>query len=727
MEKIKRLLLMFLLATATVSCGGSSSDPDKEKNNLQQNRAPSSNASSDQNVTKGATVVLDGTASSDADGDSLSYTWSFTSMPPNSTANLTNPNSSTTTFIADLSGTYVLQLIVNDGTTNSSADYVTVTVTENINTAPVANAGSDQNVSVGALIKLNGSNSSDADGDLLSFLWSFASKPNGSNATLDDETAISPSFLTDISGNYALQLIVNDGTENSVVDAVVINATTGNSAPVANAGSDQNVVTGSLVRLDGSASTDADGDNLSYLWSFAVGKGDPNTATLNNPTSVSPSFIANESSVYAVTLVVNDGTQNSTSDLVLITATANNTNPVAKAGNDQNATVGSVINLDGTASVDADGDTLTYHWSFSAKPSQSSAALNDTNVASPHFTVDAEGIYVLQLIVNDGTENSEADSVTITASYTNAAPTADAGNNQNVKTGTLIYLDGSGSSDANNDALFYKWSFVSKPSDSHAFLDDPTLVTPSFTADVDGDYIVSLTVNDGLLNSDADTVTISASEGRAQLFLQNSEGTYVEIDFSSPKTLITQLDNAATTRSLGTYKLVAQSSNLTISNLHASEKNALVTPYFVDLADNIELNQNEEFVFSLVTPLLKDTPLNLSFGFDIVETGDAFIAEFDIVPLNTGDDQPTPIVRIEPKYPIEAARNGIEGWVKLSFTVNEVGSVEDIEILASEPEGVFEREAQRALAKWKYKPQIVDGKPVKQPGLTVVLVFKIET
>ncbi|WKE64448.1 TonB family protein [Gallaecimonas kandeliae] len=91
-----------------------------------------------------------------------------------------------------------------------------------------------------------------------------------------------------------------------------------------------------------------------------------------------------------------------------------------------------------------------------------------------------------------------------------------------------------------------------------------------------------------------------------------------------------------------------------------------------------------------------------------------------------GDGEATPIFRMDPKYPVEAARDGREGWVKLSFTINEVGGVEDIEVIDAEPKRIFDREAKRALAKWKYKPKIVDGKPVKQPGLTVQLDFKLE-
>ncbi|MBU2917588.1 TonB family protein [Psychrosphaera sp. F3M07] len=89
------------------------------------------------------------------------------------------------------------------------------------------------------------------------------------------------------------------------------------------------------------------------------------------------------------------------------------------------------------------------------------------------------------------------------------------------------------------------------------------------------------------------------------------------------------------------------------------------------------------------------------------------------------DGDATPIVRIEPKFPSKAARDGIEGWVQLTFEINEIGGVENVDVINSEPKRVFDREAKKALRKWKYKPKMVDGKAQRQTGLTVQLDFKL--
>ena len=94
--------------------------------------------------------------------------------------------------------------------------------------------------------------------------------------------------------------------------------------------------------------------------------------------------------------------------------------------------------------------------------------------------------------------------------------------------------------------------------------------------------------------------------------------------------------------------------------------------------------------------------------------------------LGKADGDAQPIVRIEPKYPLKAQRDGITGYVVMSFTIVEDGSTADVKVIEAEPKRVFNREAVRALKKWKYKPRVEEGKAMKQFGLTVRLDFNLD-
>ena len=158
-----------------------------------------------------------------------------------------------------------MQLTVNDGKVDSAPSTVLIT---SGNTPPVANAGATQVVSTGAIVQLNGSGSTDVDGDPLTYHWSFVSVPAGSTAHLSSTSAVSPTFTADLAGTYVAQLIVNDGKIDSAPSTVTI-TTNAIPAPTANAGPNQTVVHGTTVTLSGSGS-DPQGLPLTLTWSLTT-------------------------------------------------------------------------------------------------------------------------------------------------------------------------------------------------------------------------------------------------------------------------------------------------------------------------------------------------------------------------------------------------------------------------------------------------------------------------
>jgi hypothetical protein len=473
------------------------------------NVAPTANAGPTQNVLTSNKVMLNGSGSTDANNDTLTYAWTLTTKPSKSSASLTDATSSSPYFTPDVAGVYVASLVVSDGKLNSTESTVTITAA-NANVAPVANAGTNQNVTTTSLVALTGALSSDANGDSLTYTWAITSKPATSAATLTGATTVNPTFTADKAGNYAVSLIVNDGTLDSPAATVTITAATTNIAPVANAGSAQNVVTGSVVTLNGANSSDANGDALTYVWSI-TSKPAGSSASLSSASSVNPTLIADKAGNYVANLIVNDGSLSSSSSTVTITAATSNLAPIANAGSSQNVVVGATTTLNGSGSNDANGDSITYSWSFVSKPSSSIASLTNATTVNPTFAPDVAGSYVLRLLVNDGSLSSAASTVTVTASTTNIAPVANAGVAQSVVTGSTVTLNGSASNDANGDALTYAWSFVSKPAGSNASLSSATTANPTFTAATAGSYVLSLVVNDGALSSTTSTVTVTAS------------------------------------------------------------------------------------------------------------------------------------------------------------------------------------------------------------------------
>lgn len=204
----------YVLQLVVTDAGNLSSAPAKVTVST-SDAPPVANAGPNQEITAvGALVQLDGTQSYDTAGLAITYQWSFASKPAGSSAVLAGPTTSKPSFIADKAGSYSIQLVETDslGTASSAA---TVNVSFN-DVAPLADAGLSQSTVVGQTVSLNGSKSTDTNGASLTYQWSIVSAPVGSTAAITHPTAQIASLAPDKPGTFILQLIVNDGTLNSL-------------------------------------------------------------------------------------------------------------------------------------------------------------------------------------------------------------------------------------------------------------------------------------------------------------------------------------------------------------------------------------------------------------------------------------------------------------------------------------------------------------------------------
>lgn len=286
------------------------------------NARPNANPGADQQVFVGDLVKLDGGASSDGNGDVLTYKWRLVSWPVASVAALASNNKVQSTFTADVAGVYTVELVVNDGKIDGLPENINI-LAESRNSSSslglLANGGPNQNVSVGASVSLDGGLSSDAKRRIITYNWTLIAKPANSTALLIDPAAKKTKFVADVAGLYGISFFINAGNEKSLPVNIFVTASSSvvgiNFPPVANAGSDQAALTGTVIALDGGLSTDANGDSLSYLWNLQS-KPVLSMTVLTTPTNKTSKFTADVAGIYELALVVNDGKSNSKTDVI---------------------------------------------------------------------------------------------------------------------------------------------------------------------------------------------------------------------------------------------------------------------------------------------------------------------------------------------------------------------------------------------------------------------------
>ncbi len=222
-------------------------------------------------------------------------------------------------MVVDGYGSYEVRLEVCDVENECHSDTVQITTLNEVNLAPVANAGEDKTVGQYDHVCLEGSGS-DPNGDEISYNWEITAPDK--NEVPADLTSAQPCFMADQIGKYKATLVVNDGELDSEPDRVKISID-GNSKPVADAGEDRDVNVGEEVCLDGGESSDPDGDDITHSWAITnrPGGSDANEAYLDDPVKVDPCFTPDVSGAYLVQLTVTDE-HGLSGDPVTVTITA---------------------------------------------------------------------------------------------------------------------------------------------------------------------------------------------------------------------------------------------------------------------------------------------------------------------------------------------------------------------------------------------------------------------
>ena len=339
MKRITTLVMLAMLIGGICASGAhatSSRGADCAQCHSFSNQPPVANAGLDQTVASGTTVSLSGIGSSDPDDGIASYTWSQIDGP---TVTLSNAASANPTFTAPQVSTaadLTFQLTVADKSGQSSTDTCAVSVdpagTPTTNAPPVADAGLDLAVLPGAFNNLEGFYSTDPDDGIATYIWE---QTGGPAAALSSSTVADPIFLApNDPATLTFRLTVTDkgGLQASDTCTVVVLSSdggvqppvdpppdTGNQPPVANAGQDQTVRSGSKVKLSGTESTDADDGIASYQWRQVSGT----SVRLSDQNEARSSFTAprvtSKGETLTFELTVMDTAGQSSSDTVNVT------------------------------------------------------------------------------------------------------------------------------------------------------------------------------------------------------------------------------------------------------------------------------------------------------------------------------------------------------------------------------------------------------------------------
>ena len=462
-------------------------------------------------------VNLTGITSGAANENQVLTVTAVTNTPsqvPNPILTYTSPDSTgsfTYTPVPDATGIATITVMVDDdgGTGNGGDDSFARNIVINIeavNDDPVGVTDTpsvDEDTTNNPLDVL--ANDTDVDiGDSLT-VDSVTQPANGAVTNNGSNVLYTPD--PDYFGLDTFTYIATDGN-GGFTNAVTVNVTVNNINDPPTAVDDPLESTTEDVPVDISVlanDTDPENDTLSIISVTVPTSG----TTLNNGTTVTYTPAPNFSGVDTFVYTMSDGNGGTDSATVTVTVIGVNDPPTAVDDDytiDEDQAITFPV-LSNDFDVDFDGISIS-----NVTPGTLGAAVAGGGGIMYTPNPNVSGNDTIGYTITDG--NGEFDSATVTVEIlaVNDIPVADAGPDQNVEIPVLVTLDGSGSFDVDGPSpITYSWVMTGRPAGSAASLSGATTVDPTFSPDVAGDYVIRLITNDGLVNSTADTVTVTAT------------------------------------------------------------------------------------------------------------------------------------------------------------------------------------------------------------------------
>jgi hypothetical protein len=525
-----------------------------------------------QTITTSEDALLNITLNGATDIDLPAQTLSYKLVTPPTHGTLSNCIDNST-FKADVSCTYTPALdydgtdsftyIANDSVTNS-ASFATVTINiTSMNDAPTLTTPQNITVAEDIAHNFNLGVGSDIDGDSLDYI--ILNNPDSGTLTCTGGTSRLCTYTPNLNfnGNDFFTYKVNDGLEDSNIATVNITVTPINDAPTLVATQSLATNEDTILNFSLNAGSDIEADTLSYLQLTNPASGTLScTGGTSRACTYTPALNFNGTATF--TYKVNDGLLDSNAATVTITVNAINDAPVLPATQTVAATEDTVKNFNLNAGTDVEGSTLSYAI-VSAPATGTLTCTGGTSTACTYTpTANFNGVTTFTYKTNDGTANSNIATVTITVDPVNDAPTIPATQSVATSEDDPVTFDLNTGTDIDGDTLSYM--LLSNPAAGSLICDGGISKTCTYTPALDdiGSYTFTYKVNDGLLDSNVATVTVTISNTNDAPVMAGNQSLTTNEDTALNFTLSGAVDIDVPTQTLS-YKIFTQTTHGTIS------------------------------------------------------------------------------------------------------------------------------------------------------------------